>query len=47
MKMTPESKKSVMLMSPTKVTQAMRMTNLEQRLKDRKTRASSIKFYEN
>ena len=46
-KKSPESKKSMILLSPKgKVSQAMRVSTLEQRLKDR-NRASSVKFYQN
>jgi len=42
---TPEHKKSAAVLSPQKITQSTRISNLEQRLKERKNRASSIKFY--
>ena len=47
-KKSPESKKSMVLVSPKgKVSQTMRVSTLEQRLKDRNSRASSVKFYNN
>ena len=45
-KKTPDSKKTGMLSPASKITQAMRMSSLEQRLKDRQNKSSAIKFYQ-
>ena len=46
-KKSPEAKRSMLVSPKSKVTQAMRVSTLEQRLKDRNSRASSVKFYKN